>query len=54
MANWETGKGDFGLKIAYKDGDVERAWFTSRSDRDKTFKRMKTEENVKSIDKIKR
>lgn len=54
MANWETGKGNFGLKIVYKDGDVERAWFTTGSLRDKTYRSTKNSPDVKSVDKIKR
>lgn len=54
MANWETGKGDFGLKIVYKDGDVEKAWFTTRSKRDKVYRTEKASADVKSVDRIKR
>lgn len=54
MANWETGKGSFGLKIVYDDGDVEKAWYTTRSERDKVYKNTKNNNAVKSVDKIKR
>lgn len=54
MANWETGKGNFGLKIVDINGDIEKAWFTTSSARDKTYKQMRKEAHVKTIDKIKR
>lgn len=54
MANWETGTGKFGLKIQYTDGDVEKSWHTSSSERDRVLKQMNNASNVKHIDKIKR
>lgn len=54
MGEWQTGKGKYGLKILHKDGSVERAWYTTESMRDKVYKNMKTEPNIKTINKIKR
>lgn len=49
---YSTGSGKYGLKIVHHDGDIEFAYSTTASDRDKVYNRMKP--LVKSIDKLRK
>ena len=54
MAKLTTGNGKFGVKVRYDDGDIEFAYRTSKSDRDKLYNTMKDQPGIKSIDKVNR
>lgn len=56
MAHLESGSktGKFGLYIVDDDGDTENAWFDTKSERDKVYRKMEGDRYVKHIERIKR